>query len=41
MPAVGTCVNNSAMTVTVVAVDVADGSVLADARTQILLVSTP
>lgn len=41
VPTVGTCVDNSAMTVTVVAVDVADGSVLADARTQILLASTP
>lgn len=41
VPPVGTCVDSSAMTVAVIAVDVADGSVLADARTQILLMSTP
>jgi len=41
VPPVGTCVDGSAMTVTVVAIDLADGAVLADARTQILLVSSP
>lgn len=41
VPAVGTCVDGSAMAVTVIAVDAADNSPLADARTQILLVSTP
>lgn len=37
VPAVGTCVDGSAMTVTVVAIDVATAAVLADARTQIFL----
>jgi type II secretory pathway pseudopilin PulG len=41
VPPVGTCVDGSAMTVTVVAVDDADDSRLADARTQIFLAGTP
>lgn len=41
VPAVGTCVDNSAMPVTVIAVNVADGTPLADARTLIYLAGTP
>lgn len=43
VPAVGVCVNGSAMTVTVVAIDLADASAtpIADARTQIFLRTAP
>ena len=41
VPAVGACVDNSAMPVTVVAVNAADGTSLADARTLIFLTGTP
>jgi hypothetical protein len=43
VPAVGVCVNGAVMTVTVVAIDLADESLtpIADARTQIFLAGTP
>ncbi len=41
VPPVGTCVDGTVMTVTVIAVDDADDSPLADARTQIFLAGTP
>lgn len=41
VPAVGTCVDNSAMPVTVIAVNDADDAPLADARTLVFLTGTP